>query len=309
MDEQRLERALRQGPPFATPYAARPMAWESPSARRGSGASRLVLLVAVTALMMAALGTAIAAGSGWLRLPLVVDAPSIQNQDEVFEVQLHYYTSEGAVTGVLARPAEPARIRARLPAGWVSTGSGISSQSDGPGRIHVSFWTVDAVFIDPCDAQGLDSADPPMMRTLEGLTGAFTLWWSADTRDEWWAGNPPRDLPRPTRPDDETVSGFRARHLELQIPDTVDLEQCSGGRYVTWRNPNNVERRHSPGEVSRLWIVEVGRDQDTPPGHVPGTSTPLLVIDATSSGRTAPGALQELDELIESVRIEAPETP
>ena len=269
---------------------------------------RLVAVLAAVLLMVAALGSAVAVGNGWLRLPVVVDTPSTQNPDVGFEVQLHYYTSEGGMSGVLKRVPAPTRIHARLPAGWVSTGSGITSAAGQPGSIDVSFWTVDAVFIEPCNAQGLDGADPPMMRTLEGLTEALTLWWSADTR-EMWAGNPPPDLPRPTRPDEETVSGFRARHLELQIPDTVDLEQCHGGRYVTWRNADNVERRHSPGEVSRLWIVEVGRDQDMPPGHVPATSTPLLVIDATSSGRTAPGALRELEELIESIRIEAPEVP
>jgi hypothetical protein len=36
-------------------------------------------------------------------------------------------------------------------------------------------------------------------------------------------------------------------------------------------------------------------------------STPLLVIDATSNGEVSPQALRELDELIDSIRIEAPE--
>ena len=280
----------------------------APDSRRAP--ERLVAVLAAALLLAAALGSAIAVGNGWLRLPLVIDTPSIQSQDEVvFEVPLHYYTTQGGFTGGVARVAEPTGIHARLPAGWVSTGSGVTNGPEEPASpIAVSFWTVDAVFIEPCNAQGLHGADPPMMRTLEGLVEAFTLWWSAETRDNWWA-NPPPDLPSTTRPIETTVSGFRARHLELHIPATVDVNSCTGGRYATWRNADNVERRHGPGEVSRIWIVEVGLDQRTPPRTVPLTSTPLLVIDATSVGDASSEALRELEELIDSIRIAAPEIP
>ncbi len=54
MDEKRLERALRQGPPFTTGYVSPSLALdESDLTRRGGGAGRLVLLVAVTALLLA----------------------------------------------------------------------------------------------------------------------------------------------------------------------------------------------------------------------------------------------------------------
>ena len=47
MDEQRLERALRRGPPFATTSVARPLALDDPAgSRRAAGTGRLVLLVA-----------------------------------------------------------------------------------------------------------------------------------------------------------------------------------------------------------------------------------------------------------------------
>jgi len=53
MDEQRLERALRQGPPFATRYVpARLVLDAGLVARRPLARGRLVLLVALTALLM-----------------------------------------------------------------------------------------------------------------------------------------------------------------------------------------------------------------------------------------------------------------
>jgi len=89
------------------------------------------------------------------------------------------------------------------------------------------------------------------------------------------------------------------------MPDSADTDECTGGRYATWRNADGVVRRHAPGDVSRIWIVEVG-----PPrgggGIVPGTSTPLLVVDAASRGELSPEALTELAEIIDSLRIEAP---
>ncbi len=51
---------------------------------RPSGASqRLIVLLAATLLLVAALGTAIAVGSGILRLPLVIDDPQIEPMPEL----------------------------------------------------------------------------------------------------------------------------------------------------------------------------------------------------------------------------------
>jgi len=62
MDEQRLERALRQGPPFATRYVARlPVLDESLVARRPAGVARLVMLIAVTALLLVGMLAGLAA--------------------------------------------------------------------------------------------------------------------------------------------------------------------------------------------------------------------------------------------------------
>jgi dipeptidyl aminopeptidase/acylaminoacyl peptidase len=52
MDEQRLERALRQGPPFATKYVPSSLALDEQPVVRGPSVGRLVLIIAVTALLL-----------------------------------------------------------------------------------------------------------------------------------------------------------------------------------------------------------------------------------------------------------------
>jgi WD40 repeat protein len=62
MDEQRLERALRQGPPFATRYLPSSLALdEQPVVRGPVSVGRLVLIIAVTALLLAGMLAGLAA--------------------------------------------------------------------------------------------------------------------------------------------------------------------------------------------------------------------------------------------------------
>jgi len=66
MDEQRLERALREGPRFATRYIPRPIELDDePAGRRALGRRQLVLLIAVTALLMAGMMAGLAALGVW----------------------------------------------------------------------------------------------------------------------------------------------------------------------------------------------------------------------------------------------------
>ena len=77
MDEQRLERALRQGPGFATRYVARPPVLDDSLVPQGSaGGGRVALMIAVTALLVGLVVGAIAVGSGLVKLPVIVPVPS-----------------------------------------------------------------------------------------------------------------------------------------------------------------------------------------------------------------------------------------
>ena len=263
-------------------------------------AAAIVTVVVAAAAAFYAFGSGPNVGSGG------TETPSIPPESgAAFDVALHYYadeTDEGGYYGVLTRVPGPTRIHSRLPDGWVATDSGMTMTSDEAGHsLAISFWAVDAVFIEPCHSEG--RADPPMMHTLDGLAGAFTGWWQGDAPDWGDPASPPRDLPSTTEPIPATVSGFRARYLEVRIPDDVDTHDCIGGRYTTWRNADGVERHHQPGDVSRIWIVEVG----SPPGQPePGTSTALLVIDAASHGEPSPEDLTGLSDIIDSLRFDAP---
>lgn len=63
MDDQRLERALRQGPPFATTYVPSAPSIDEQPIIRGSSVGRLVLITAVTVLSLAGLlGSLVAVG-------------------------------------------------------------------------------------------------------------------------------------------------------------------------------------------------------------------------------------------------------
>src|SRR5918992_1659044 len=61
MDEQRLERALRQGPPFATRYVPSSLALDDQPLVRGPSVGRLVLIIAVTALLLVGMLAGLAA--------------------------------------------------------------------------------------------------------------------------------------------------------------------------------------------------------------------------------------------------------
>ena len=65
MDEQRLERALREGPKFATRYVPRSFGLENEPAGRRTSGRQLVLLIAVTALLMAGMLAGLAALGVW----------------------------------------------------------------------------------------------------------------------------------------------------------------------------------------------------------------------------------------------------
>ena len=86
MDEQRLERALRQGPPFANGYVPSSLALEQPVVR-GLSVGRLVLIIAVTALLLIGMLAGLAAlaafrddagpaSNGWVSFARYSDQPA-----------------------------------------------------------------------------------------------------------------------------------------------------------------------------------------------------------------------------------------
>ena len=67
MDEGRLEDILREGPPFATAYVARPIVLDDAPARRDAPTARRVVLVMVTVGLLLGAAVAALAVVGFLR--------------------------------------------------------------------------------------------------------------------------------------------------------------------------------------------------------------------------------------------------
>lgn len=110
---------------------------------RPSGASpRVIVLLAATLLLVAALGTAIAVGSGLLRLPLVIDDPEIEPMADlgIFEpVAGRILSGVWAVDPIAIDPSEPSRPTPLLmgpeevlAVGWSSDGTKLLFMRDDP---------------------------------------------------------------------------------------------------------------------------------------------------------------------------------
>ena len=72
IDETRIERALRQGPPFRTGYAQRPLPLGS--AAEPAGTRHFALILAMV-LLVVAIGGAALVGSGVVRVSRIVVSP------------------------------------------------------------------------------------------------------------------------------------------------------------------------------------------------------------------------------------------
>ena len=123
MDEQRLERALHQGPPFATGYVPHSLALDAQPVVRGPvSVGRLVLIVAVTALLLVGMLAGLAA-LGWGPTP--PEEPSVDLG--IFEPVAGRIVYGDATRHLGSRPQPrrripdegPADLRGRHPAGVV----------------------------------------------------------------------------------------------------------------------------------------------------------------------------------------------
>jgi hypothetical protein len=96
--------------------------------------------------------------------------------------------------------------------------------------------------------------------------------------------------PIATMPRSTTLWGYPAWSLEVLIPSGFDLTACDGGQLVLWDSGNGQVRASlGPGELSRLWVVDVDGEP--------------IVIDAASVGASSDD-LAELQAVIDSVVIE-----
>ena len=210
--------------------------------------------------------------------------------DYQYSVRLHRYTTGGTAIPL----SEPQRGIVTVPRGWSASGTGVL----GPAGMRVALGSVAKVYLDPCRwrTSTLGTADPPLMRTLGGLSEALSAWWVPDPTPAV-DHEPPPFAPMATDAIDVPRYSQLGRYVELTVPDDVNLADCDGGEYRIWDDlDGNARVARAPGELIRIWIVD----------YEPG----LLVVDASVLPGTPSDALAELDELLPTLWVfPSDETP
>lgn len=170
----------------------------------------------------------------------------------------------------------PLPIRMTVPAGWTGKIGGpylvLLERTSAPGTIAFSIF--DKVFADPCHTT-TGYIDPPVGPTVEDLATAL-------------GGLPTVEV---TTPVEATIGGRTGQQLTITAPTvTTGCELVPGGTFPIWELPLGSTNELMPGQVDRVWIVDVE-----------GTR---LVIDATDSLGTDAALDAEIQGILDSIRID-----
>jgi hypothetical protein len=199
--------------------------------------------------------------------PTPTPIPLPPNGDSVVVTELGTY---------LAGDPFPIPVTITLPAGWLAHVGGpyavaIEKES---GRETIAFTLSQNIFADPCNGQGF--LDPQPGPTVDDLASAL-------------ASLPGFDVATPT---EVTVDGYRGKQLTLTAPDNFDGCTLTSEGYRVWRLPLGAVFSFTPGERMALWIVDVNGER--------------LVISSETYPATTAEELAEVQEILDSIRIENP---
>ena len=169
-----------------------------------------------------------------------------------------------------------ARVTFTVPPGWEGIMGGPYLVDLGkaaePGA--VSFQVFDTVYADPCDF----SKGP-----LNPLPGP-----SVDDLATVLAGLPGLDVTAPT---DITIDGYRGKQLTLTAPS--DMTGCTlspEGNLLTWELPLGNRIGMTPGEVDRVWILDVDGQR-------------LVIVAPDKPGALDDASKAEVQAVLDSIRI------
>ena len=186
-------------------------------------------------------------------------------------------SADGEIMGDLDHPG----FSVEVPDGW-STLDGHFFIKDGGGVLGMSVWDVAQVPRDPCHwKRTMADVGPSVDDLVEALS-------SQRLRDA-------------TAPVDVTLAGHDGRYLELSVPDDwvvtgdSDFEGCDdpgNGHhdFVSWLGRDAGDRwQQVAGQVDRVWVLDVEGQ--------------TLLVDATYAPATSEADLEELDQVISSLRF------
>lgn len=171
-------------------------------------------------------------------------------------------------------------ILINVPDGWQNL-DGWAVRLRHPGEdvavVAVQFWDVEQIYGHPCQWRGTLLDPGP---TVDDLADAL-----ADV-----------PLRNATQPVDAAMDGFDGKYLEWSVPADVDFADCDtdGGEpyFQSWTGDVWASGRYqqSPGQVDRLWIVDINGSR--------------LVVDAFEMPSATAQERQMLAAVVESIRFE-----
>jgi hypothetical protein len=171
-------------------------------------------------------------------------------------------------------PPHLPKIEITLPEGWFNyDGWSVGKGQKLPQTVVVTFWDVAQVYPTPCDWKGKPMVNPGA--DADGLASAL-------------AGQPLRSATAPT---DGELGGFRGKYLELSVPTDIDFDDCNVGYFESWTGNGWSSDRYqqSPGQVDRIWILDVDGQR--------------LLVDASYLPEATPQDRAELESVVDSIRV------
>ena len=201
-------------------------------------------------------------------------------------------SADAAVPGLAALvPAgDPeTRLTVELSEGWQTAGDSMYLRTDAEGShlASISAWKIEGIHVFPCRWSAGRLASQPLMRTAPGQAQALSSWWGQD------AGIPYSNstlAPLATPPVELDFAGRTAWYTSVLITRGFDLTECDGGQLILWEAGDHV-RTALPGELHELYIVAIEGD--------------VIVIDSTSTPALSAEGLQELERVVDSIRLAA----
>lgn len=153
--------------------------------------------------------------------------------------------------------------------------------------LELSVWDVGKVFGNPCQSQGTAYDPGP---TVGDLVTALVA----------------QPLGKTTAPTDVTLAGYMGKYLVWSVPadlksttwsdfDACSVEPSDGHRnFQIWLNTtgNHVRFENVPGQVERLWVLDVGRQR--------------LVVDASYTPDSTKADRDELEQIVTSLQFATP---
>jgi hypothetical protein len=246
-------------------------------------------------MLPAALGAALLAACAAVESPArsaPAASPAVQSSPEPMtlgagETDLDPGTYRLDLTALDAGADTYPPFRVTVPDGWVSMDGWAlarpASGQDAP-SVAVTFWDVDEVYADSCRWQGTERDPGPGVADLVDAL-AFV---------------PDR---RPTVPEPVEIDGYAGTYLEWTVPRDVAFDEegnfpdCDGDDaghhdFRSWTGSGWASTRYhqGPGQVDRLWVLDVGGQR--------------LVIDAFSMPSATPDEIEELRAIVDSIRFD-----